>query len=112
MAINHIGPLADHLGRKKVFLVSRTVGALVLVPCAFLGPSAAVPWLFRANAVLASASWPCLDAMVIDLTRREERRAAFSLQYLGLNIGFAIGPTIAGFLYRGHLGDVVFRGLS
>ena len=97
------GKLADHLGRKKVFLASRTLGAFAFIPCAFLGTSSAIPWLLVANAVLSSASWPCLDAMVTDLTRREERGAAFSLQYLGLNIGFAIGPMIAGFLYRAHL---------
>lgn len=97
------GKLADHLGRKRVFLVSRTLGALAFVPCAFLEASPVIPWLFVASAFLSSASWPCVDAMVTDLTRREDRQPAFSLQYLGLNIGFALGPMIAGFLYRSHL---------
>jgi len=46
---------------------------------------------------------PVNDAMIIDLTRAEQRKAAFSLLYLGHNIGFAVGPMIAGFLFNRYL---------
>jgi MFS family permease len=37
--------------------------------------------------------------MQTDLTTPENRQAAFSLIYLGHNLGFAIGPLVAGFLF-------------
>ena len=97
------GRLADHLGRKRLFLITRTLGALFFVPCAFLGASPAVPWLFLINSILMSLSWPALNAMVADLTDRERRSSAYSLMYLGFNVGFAVGPMIAGLLYNSYL---------
>jgi MFS family permease len=41
--------------------------------------------------------------MVTDVTDRENRSRVFSLLYLGSNVGFAIGPALAGLLYRRHL---------
>ena len=41
------------------------------------------------------------DLMKIDVTSAENRQASFSLIYLGHNLGFALGPVIAGlFFYR------------
>ncbi|MDI6870868.1 MAG: MFS transporter [Bacillota bacterium] len=97
------GKIADHLGRKRVFVVSRLLGALALVPCAFLGVSPLIPWLLIATSLLSAAVDPALSAMVADLTTRRNRQGAFSLLYLGHNIGFAVGPILAGLLYRHHL---------
>jgi MFS family permease len=97
------GKLADHLGRRRVFLVSRTLGALALLPCAFLGTSPAVPWLLIVMALLSGAADPAIYATVADLTTRQNRQGAYSLLYLGHNIGFAVGPMLAGLLYRRHL---------
>lgn len=111
------GKLADHLGRKKIFLISRTLGALVFVPCVYLGTSPVLPWLFLLNTFLMSLSWPSLNAMIADLTDREQRPSAYSLMYLGMNVGFAVGPMIAGLLYNFHLpllylGDAITTVLS
>lgn len=97
------GKLADHLGRKRVFTVSRTLGALALIPCAFLGASRLVPWLLITAALLSGATDPAIYAAVADLTTRRTRQGAYSLLYLGHNIGFAVGPMLAGLLYRRHL---------
>ena len=37
---------------------------------------------------------PTSTAMTVDLSRPENRKAAFSLLYLGHNIGFAVGPLL------------------
>jgi Lrp/AsnC family transcriptional regulator, leucine-responsive regulatory protein len=42
---------------------------------------------------------PILSALVADLTETETRRAAFSLSYLGVNIGVALGLLMAGWLF-------------
>jgi MFS family permease len=97
------GKLADHLGRKIVLLVFQASAALMLIPCAFLGASPLIPWLLIASSVCFGAVPPVAAAMVTDLTPLARRRAAFSLLYLGHNIGIALGPLIAGFLFNRYL---------
>ena len=47
--------------------------------------------------------------MMADLTNTKNRKAAYSLLYLGINIGFSLGPLIAGFLYNHYL-KILFLG--
>nr|WP_279388099.1 MFS transporter [Tepidibacillus fermentans] len=44
-----------------------------------------------------------------DVTTPENRNAAYSLSYMGWNIGFAIGPVIGGMFYKNHF-PLVFIG--
>lgn len=97
------GKLADHFGRKVILLVFQAASALVLVPCAFLGESLLIPWLLITSSVFFGAVPPVTAAMITDLTPPEERRPAFSLLYLGHNMGLALGPLIAGFLFNHYL---------
>jgi MFS family permease len=46
--------------------------------------------------MLAIAAQPASTAMTTDLTNPRNRKAAFSLLYLGGNVGFAVGPLISG----------------
>jgi MFS family permease len=52
------GKIADHIGRRRVFLVSRALSALLLVPCAFLGKSLVIPWLLIVGGILGGAADP------------------------------------------------------
>jgi len=97
------GKLSDHMGRKLVVVGGMTLSALSLVPCALLGISPLVPWLVLAAGFFMALSAPAQSAMITDLTTPDTRKATFSLLYLGHNIGFAVGPMIAGFLFRSHL---------
>ena len=47
--------------------------------------------------------------MMMDLTTPDNRRTAFSLTYLGHNLGFAMGSLIAGFLFE-HASSWLFWG--
>ena len=93
------GKLADYIGRKKVLIVAQGLAGLMLVPCAFLGTSPIVPWLIIATHFFGGAANPTHEAITADMTSGEQRKAAFSLLYLGHNIGFSVGPMIAGFLF-------------
>lgn len=97
------GKLADHFGRKKIMIISQGAAALLLIPCAFLGSSMAIPWILIIVGVLNGAAQPANSAMLADMTTPENRKAAFSFLYLGINIGFSVGPLIAGFLYKEYL---------
>ncbi|MBN1298245.1 MAG: MFS transporter [Actinobacteria bacterium] len=97
------GKLADKVGRKKLIVVSSLLGAAVFLVCAFLGTSRIIVYFIMAGNLISVMQWPTLDAMVTDCTDKSNRQTAFSLLYMGLNIGVAIGPLMAGFLIEKHL---------
>jgi MFS family permease len=84
-------------------ILFHTLPALVLIPCAFLGASRLVAWLLIAASFLHGLAEPVNDAMLTDLTSPGQRKPAFSLLYLGHNIGVAAGPLFAGFLFNRYL---------
>jgi len=93
------GKLADHFGRKKVMAISQFLAAACFVACGFLGDSDLVAVFALANIFFDGVTDPARTAMQIDLTPSEKRQSAFSLLYLGHNLGFACGPLIAGYLF-------------
>ncbi|MCY6371610.1 MDR family MFS transporter [Clostridium ganghwense] len=97
------GKLCDHLGRKKILIIFQSLAAIMLIPCGFLGNSILIPWLLILSNFFGGAVQPASSAMVGDLTNEDNRQEAFSLLYLGINIGVAVGPLIAGFLYNNYL---------
>lgn len=97
------GKLADSFGRKKVMIIFQALAAVSFIPCAFLGESMIVVYLIIIASFFNAAAQPASNAMMNDLSTKENRRAVFSLFYLGNNIGIAIGPLIAGFLYNNYL---------
>lgn len=103
------GKLTDHFGRKKLFIIFQGLAACCFAPCAFLGNSTLIPILLVTSGFFMSAAQPANSAMITDLTNKTNRKSAFSLLYLGINVGFSVGPMIAGFLYRNHT-SLIFLG--
>ena len=111
------GKLVDSLSRKIIMIAAQGLAAATLVPCAFLGTSMAVPWLLILSSFFYGIAEPANDSMISDMTKPEERKTAFSLLYLGHNIGFSVGPMIAGFLFNNFLpllfiGDALTSGIA
>jgi MFS family permease len=94
------GKLSDLWGRKKLMIVTQIISAALFIPCGFPAFLKYVPWLIVASVFFDGITDPARSAMMTDLTTPENRRAAFSLTYLGHNLGFAIGSLIAGFLFE------------
>ncbi len=46
---------------------------------------------------------PAHNAMIADLTTPENRDAAYSMSYMGFNVGIAVAPTVGGLLFENHL---------
>jgi len=97
------GKLADILGRKKVFITFSFFSAFLILSCLLVSQRELIPWLLALSAVFNGGNYPALNAMIADMTNPDNRKAAFSLLYLGMNIGFAVGPLVAGLLYNNYL---------
>jgi MFS family permease len=103
------GKLADVIGRKRVMVLGQFLSGLFFIPCAFLGTSILIPWLIIFADFFIGMTHPANQAMATDLSTPETRKATFSLLYLGHNIGFAVGPLIAGFLFNRYV-SLIFLG--
>ncbi len=122
------GKLADRYGRKIVAVGAQILAAFVYIPVSIgyavnytgsyadgFGGAAGmsvvvlIPALILVNVIFDGFADPARMAMHTDLTTPENRQAAFSLNYIGHNLGFAIGPLIAGFLFN-HAPQWLFWG--
>lgn len=97
------GKLTDVINRKIIAVVCNTLAALVYVVCGFIEPTITLVYLMILSGAFMTMAVPAQDAMIADLTTPETRDGAFSLSYLGWNIGFALGPIIGGILYSVNL---------
>lgn len=101
------GRLSDKIGRKSIQVVFMGLAALCYIPCAFLLDTEMafiyIPWLLILSSFFFSVSFPANGAMMNDLTQPENRQAAFSLIYMGMNLGMAIGCVLAGFLFNNYM---------
>ena len=107
------GKLADIVGRKLIQVIFMGLAACCYIPCAFLVDSKELfwllPWLLILSCFFNSFAWPANGAMVNDLTLPDNRQAAMSLLYMGMNIGMAIGSVVAGFLFHKYM-QLLFLG--
>lgn len=97
------GRAGDRYGRKAVLGACMLGTALIVGACAFLPQTLLVPGILMAASFFQGAMKPLLSASIMDLCPPERHREGFSLSYLGVNLGVAIGPMIAGFLFERHL---------
>ena len=97
------GRLVDSFGRKKVIIIFHGLAAAVFLSCGFIEPSMTIVYLLILGASLLAASLPAYDALVADLTDSRNRKRAFSLMFMGHNLGFSIAPVLGGFLFKNYL---------
>lgn len=94
------GRLSDRHGRRDVLVVFLFVSGLLLAGAGFAPAHTAAAAAMVASGFFLGAMRPLLGAIIADLCTPETRRAAFSLSYLGINLGVAVGPLLAGWLFN------------
>ena len=98
------GELADSFGRKTVMmwgLFSQIIAMFSLGLCIEL--QAQVGWVLTCyffTTFLGAFFRPAANAWVTDHTTPKQRVEAFGMIRIGLNIGWALGPAVGGFLVR------------
>lgn len=100
------GMVADRIPRKRVMVYCQLAVAACYIGCGLFTDRGhtAVPLLILLSSPFRGATWPVSNALVADFSHGEAERArAFSLLYLGSNIGVAVGPLVAAFLFARNL---------
>ncbi len=97
------GKLADKYNKKKIIIVCDLIAILFYFICGSvpLGWGSIILLFF--GSTLQSMENPSYNALIADLTLTKDRERAYSLLYLGNNIGLVASPTIAGMLFHNYL---------
>lgn len=102
------GKLADTLGRKRLYITLNTLGAVCYFIASLMPVSSSMIPLMVIAGFFITMSGPVSGALVADLTTPQNRTGAYSLFYMGMNIGFAVSPVVGGYLLQRHLNLLFF----
>lgn len=97
------GRLADKYSKKKCIIYCDAISIIFYIICAFIPLSYATIILVVVAAACQNMEYPAYNALIADITYTKDRERAYSLQYLGANIGLVASPTIAGILFANYL---------
>jgi MFS family permease len=103
------GRIADRVGRKRALIACHSMAAAINLSMSFLFGFEWAPWLMVAETFFRGGARPLISALIADLAPAERRKEAFGLQYWSINVGVAVGPLVAAFLFDRSL-PWLFRG--
>jgi len=103
------GKLCDHMKRKGLLVFFMAANGLLMASCLISGEHILTAYIIIFAGLFMGAQFAVSSAVINDITRPENRKNSFALLYLGTNIGFMIGPTFAGLLYKSHA-NMIFLG--
>lgn len=107
------GKLADRFPRKSIIILfdCLTVSLTILTAALPIGYHTAA-LLFLAS-LFQTVESPAYDALNADYSTTAQREKAFSLSYLGYNMGFVFGAGMGGILFQDHINlAFLLNGLS
>ncbi len=97
------GRLADRYNKKNVIVCFDTISIVCFLFCGLVPLSFGTLILMLFAGICQSLEYPSYDALIADLTVTKDRERAYSLEYLGNNLGLVLSPTIAGLLFKNYL---------
>jgi len=103
------GHIADHIGRKKAYAIFQLSAGIFLFLCIFFSNAQIIIQLICISSFFNGGVRPIMSAIITDILPAEKRQIGFSISYLGINLGAALGPLVAGFLFS-HYIPLIFIG--
>ena len=97
------GRLADRYSKKNIIVFCDLVSIASFIYCSLVEISFNSILVFAAASLFQTIEWPSYDALVADFTVGADRERAYSLSYLGSNLGLVLSPSIGGMLFNEHL---------
>jgi MFS family permease len=92
------GVLADRFGRRNAVVISMFSSAAAMLALGSAGSLALIVPLTFVAAACTEAYRPASSALLADLVQPEARVTAYAMYRFAINLGFAIGPAVAGLL--------------
>lgn len=92
------GFLCDRLGSLRVMKVSLLLSGILLFPFPWVRGYGALLVLILVWAMVTEAFRPANLASLSDFALPEQRRAAFALNRLAINLGWSVGPALGGLI--------------
>lgn len=97
------GKLADRFNKKMIIVYADAISILFFLVAAFLPLSLKTVALMVIASAFQSLEQPAYSSLIADITSTKDRERAYSLSYLGANLGLVASPTIAGILFENYL---------
>ena len=94
------GKLADRFSRKTIIIVFDCITVSMYLLAAILPMSLFTAFLLFAAALFQTIESPAYDALNADYSTSRQREKAYSLSYLGFNLGYIVGASVAGLLFE------------
>ena len=107
------GYLSDRFKRKKILLRTSTTSALMFLTMTIaLIPKEDFIWIFAIAysgfMISSSIGRPSMNAIIMDSTTKETRKAVYALDYWLVNLSMAIGAAMGGLLYSNYQLELFF----
>ncbi|MFD3449311.1 MDR family MFS transporter [Microbacteriaceae bacterium 4G12] len=101
------GYISDRFQRKKILIVTSSLSTFMFFLMTIsLFPKDKLIWLFSAAyivfTIVSSLGRPSMQAIIMDSTTPENRKAVYTVDYWLLNLSMAIGAALGGLLYTNH----------
>jgi MFS family permease len=96
------GTLSDRFGRRPIILMAALVSIFLYSGLAVLigisAPVWAIAIVYIAGRSMLTTTRPVISAMVADFTSKKKLTEAYGILRIGINIGWAAGPAVGGYL--------------
>ena len=94
------GKLADRFSRKSIIIVFDCITVSMYLLAAVLPLNLFTVALLFGAGLFQTIESPAYDALNADYSTSSQREKAYSLSYLGFNLGFIVGASVAGILFE------------
>ena len=97
------GRLTDTYNKRDLIILFDVISVSLYIITAILPLSPFSLVVYFVGSLFQGMEWPAYDSLIADLTSDHDREKAYSLQYLGSNLGVVFAPTIGGLLFNNYL---------
>ena len=97
------GIITDKVNKKYIIVVCDLISVASFIYCFFAPITIPTIIIFAAASLFQNIEWPAYDALIADFTTSKDRERAYSLSYLGANLGLVLAPTLGGLLFNNYL---------
>lgn len=97
------GKLADRFNRKNIIILFDCLTVSLYFLAAILPLSIGTAVILFLAGLFQTIETPAYDALNADYSTSNQREKAYSLSYLGFNLGYIVGASVAGILFKNFL---------